>query len=333
MGISYVEAIRLLFTELEITRVPNRTSVLLDRIAKANNYQTQLKWRVNVGGAAVAGRATTADVGATNAADTLKSCILPIGDRVLGHTFSVLTTEIAEAKSAGEGAIKDLFLEHIYSAYSVIMPALNALLYSGVGSTASHGVFGLDQVVDATAYAGIVKATYPEWSGALLANGGTARALSRGLFDGLDVAFSRAGVDYDTIVTTPEVIKKYGQLFAADRAMTVAGPNGVADIGFSGYLYNGKPLLMDPQCPTGAMYFFNSSNVQLRTFATEGTVKDDGGNVRGVQVRNSNTLGLNFSISQLFGRNPDKFEFEIGIKPQLMVRNPRAVGIVRDIIQ
>ena len=92
MGMSYVEAIRLLFTELEITRVPNRSSVLLDRIAKANNYQTQLKWRVNVGGAAVAGRATTADVGATNAADTLKSCILPIGDRVLGHTFSVLTT-------------------------------------------------------------------------------------------------------------------------------------------------------------------------------------------------------------------------------------------------
>lgn len=333
MGISYTEAIRLLFTELDITRIPNRSSILLDRLTKANQYQTQLKWRVNVGGAAVAGRATSADVGATNTADTLKGCVLPIGDRVLGHTFSVLATEITEAKSAGEGAIKDLFLEHIYSAYSVIMPGLNAAMYNGNGSAASHGVFGLNEVVDGAAYAGIAKATFPEWVGTLLANGGTARALSRGLFDSLDVAFSRAGVNYDTIVTTPEVIKKYGQLFAADRAMTVAGPNGVADIGFSGYFYNGKPLIMDPQCPNGSMYFFDTSNVEVRTFATEATVKDDSGNVRGVQIRNSSTMGLNFSISQLLGRNPDKFEFEIGIKPQLRIRNPRSVGVVRDIIQ
>ena len=333
MGISYVEAIRLLFTELEITRIPNRSSVLLDRMAKASNYQTQVKWRVNVGGGAVSGRATTADVAGTDSQDTLKTCNLPIGDRVLGHAFSILGTEITEAKSAGEGAIRDLFMENIYSAYSVIMPELNRLLYVGTGNAGSHGIFGLDQVVDATAYAGIVKATYPEWVGALSANGGTARALSRGLFDSLDVAFSRSGVDYDTIITTPEVIKKYGQLFAADRAMTVAGPNGVADIGFSGYFYNGKPLLMDPQCPAGSMYFFNSANVQVRTFATEETVMNGSNEVRSLQVRNNNTMDLNFSIAQLYGKNPDKLEFEIGIKPQLMVRNPRAVGIVRDIIQ
>lgn len=333
MGITYTEAIRLLFTELDITRIPNRSSILLDRLTKANQYQTQLKWRVNVGGAAVAGRATSADVGSTNTSDTLKGCILPIGDRVLGHTFSVLATEIAEAKSAGEGAIKDLFLENIYSAYSVIMPALNSALYTGDGTSGSHGVFGLNQAVDAAAYGGVVKATYPEWVGALVANAGTPRALSRGLFDSLDVAFNRAGVGYDTIVTTPEVIKKYGQLFATDRAMSVAGPNGPADIGFSGYFYNGIPLTMDPQCPNGTMYFFNSTNVEVRTFATEETVKDDSGNIRGMQIRNSSTMGLNFSISQLIGRNPDKFEFEIGIKPQLRIRNPRSIGIVRDILQ
>ena len=333
MGISYVEAIRLLFTELDIKRIPNRSSVLLDRVSKASNYQTQVKWRINIGGAAVSGRATTADVVGADSQDTLKLCTLPIGDRVLAHSFSVLGTEVTEAKTAGEGAIRDLFLENVYSAYSVIMPELNRLMYSGTGNAASHGIFGMDQVVDAAAYAGIAKATYPEWTGALLANGGTARALSRGLFDSLDVAFSRAGVDYDTIMTTPEVIKKYGQLFAADRAMTVAGPNGVADIGFSGYLYNGKPLMMDPQCPSGSMYFFNSANVEVRTYATEETLRDSNDEVRGVQVRGDSTMGLNFSIARLYSRNPDKYEFEIGIKPQLRVFNPRSVGIVRDIIQ
>lgn len=331
--ISYAAAIRKQFTELDIQKVPYRPSALLNMLRKTDQQQLSIEWRANVGGGVVGGRAVTADVPTANdAADSLQKAVLPIGDHVIGHKFSLNRDRLTEAARIGEGAVQDLVGMHIEMAYELILNGLSLLCYTGTGNAASRGVFGLDQTFDATAYAGLAKATYPTWVAHMDANGGTARALTRAMFEKVDVFMQRNGVLYDTIMTTPEIVKKYTQLFSTDRGYNVVGASRPqADIGFIGASYNGVNLYADPQCPNGSMYFFNSRGIELKTFKGTDTVIE-GRTVKAV-TNGSSTFGMNWMISEIPNRNPDNIEIEIAVKPQLWVKQPKFVGIVRDIIQ
>lgn len=330
---SIVEALRQVFVELDITKLPYRPSTMLDMVTKRDIETDELWWRTNVGGAVVSGRAVTADVGTgDDAGDTLKKASLPIGNRVVGHKFSVMSNEITKAMAIGEGEVARLFEQFVNESYDVILPELSRVIYVGTGNAASHEVFGINQAVDATAYAGIAKASFPLWQGYLSANGGTARALSKSMFDLVDIYFQEnIGLMYDRIVTTPKIVKKYGNLFATDRSLTVTSAPTQADIGFSGYSYAGVPIMYDTQCPAGSMYFMRSSALEFYTFKNRPISYQ--GRVVKTDTKVESTFGMNFSIAELQNRNPDKVEIEISVKPQLKITNPRHIAIVRDIIE
>lgn len=331
--ISYAAAIRKQFSELDIQKVPYRPSALLNMLRKSDQRQLSIEWRANVGGGAVGGRAVTADVATGNdAADSLQKAVLPIGDHIIGHKFSLNRDRLAEAALIGEGAVQDLVGMHLEMAYELILNGLSSLLYTGTGNAGSRGVFGLDQAFDATAYAGLAKATFTQWVAYIDANAGTGRALSRAMFERVDVAMQRNGVIYDTIMTTPEIVKRYTSLFSTDRGYNVVGGSRPqADIGFIGASYNGVNLYADPQCPNGTMYFLNSRGIEVRTFRANDVTLD--GRLVKATTNGTNTFGLNFQISEIPNRNPDNIEIEIGVKPQLWIKQPKFVGIVRDIIQ
>jgi hypothetical protein len=331
--ISYAAAIRKQFTELDIQKVPYRPSALLNMLRKTDQQQLSIEWRANVGGGAVGGRAVTADVATANdAADSLQKATLAIGDHVVGHKFSLNRDKLTEAARIGEGAVQDLVGMHIEMAYELILNGLSLLCYNGTGNAASRGVFGLDQAFDAAAYAGIAKATYPKWAAYMDANGGTARALTRGMFEKIDVHMQKEGVLYDTIVTTPEIVKKYTSLFSTDRGYNVVGGSRPqADIGYTGASYNLVPILADPQCPTGTMYFFNSRGIELKTFKGTDTVVED--RLVKAVTNGESTFGMNWMISEIPNRNPDNIEIEIAVKPQLWIKQPKFVAVVRDVIQ
>lgn len=322
-----IDALTLLIEE-EIASVNFRPYVLLSRLAKRDSYQTQVKWDVNVGGAQVSGRATTADATVGNT-DSVRGATLAIGDRVLGHGFSVKRNDITQAKRTAPGALRELFAAHVRTAFDVVMPALNLVLYTGVGDPASHGVVGLQQIVTNTAsYGNLDPATYPEWTAFVNANA-TARALSRSLFSAMDVGLARKGVAYDSIITTPEMVEKYGELFSSDRALNTTQVNGTADIGFSGYSYKGKPIIFDTHCPNGTLYFLDASNLALYTYALTDSVDAE----QAQMAKSEKTMGLNFLVAQLPSNNPHAIRYEISLQPQLKAHNRRAVGVLKDIIQ
>lgn len=328
-----LEALTLLIEE-EIEKVEFRPYVLLSNLQKEDEFQSQLQWDVTVGGGTAAGRATTADA-SLQATDETKQAVLAIGDRVLGHGFSVLRTKIVEAKRTAPRALRNLFSTHIERAFEIILPALNQVLYTGTGNAASHGVYGLENVVANTAYAGIPTATYGEWSSTVHANGGTNRALSKVLLDNLDTAIKRRGGTYTHIYTTPEIVKKYEDLFNSERSLTVNQVNGIADIGFSGHAYRRTPIIEDTACPNNTIYFLDLSKLKVKTYSLGDarTMTNQEGRVIGAMANPEKTMGLNFLVAELPSNNPHALKMEISLQPQLQVRQPKCVAVLKDITQ
>jgi hypothetical protein len=327
-----LEAISLLIEE-EIEKVEFRPYVLLSNLNKEDEYQSQIQWDVTVGGGTASGRATTADASLNNTDET-KKAVLAIGDRVLGHGFSVLRTKIVEAKRTAPRALRSLFATHIERAFEIILPALNQALYTGTGNAASHGIFGLENVIANTAYAGIPTATYGEW--ASVVNGNAAnRALSKALMDNLDNAIKRRGGNYTHIYTTPEIVKKYEDVFNSERSLTVNQINGIADIGFSGHAYRRTPIIEDVHCPDNTLYFLDLSKLKVKTYSLGDSrvMTNNEGKIVGAMADPTKTMDLNFLVAELPSNNPHALKMEISLQPQLQVRQPKCVAALKNIIQ
>lgn len=328
-----LEALSLLIEE-EIEKVEFRPYVLLSNLQKDDEYQSQIQWDVTLGGGTATGRATTADASTSNTDET-KQAILAIGDRVLGHAFSVQRNKIVEAKRTAPRALRNLFATHIERAFEIILPTLNQVLYTGTGNSGSHGVYGLSSVVANSAYAGIPTSTYAEWSSTVQDNSGTNRALTKQLMDGLDTAIKRRGGTYTHIYTTPEIVKKYEDLFNAERSLTVQQINGIADIGFSGQAYRRIPIIEDTACPNNTMYFLDLSKMKVKTYSLGdvATMTNNDGRVIGAMANPEKTMGLNFLVAELPSNNPHALKMEISLQPQLQVRQPKCVAVLKDITQ
>lgn len=325
-----VDSLRMLVEE-EISQVPLRTYPMVALLTKQDAYQSEIKWTVNVGGATASGRATDAASALTASADTNVGARLSIGTRVLGHRFDVLRNDIIQARRTAPGALRALFQSHVAAAFEVILNTLNGVLYTGTGNAASHGVFGLTYITTAAnaVYAELSSATYADWVALNSGNNGTNRALSRTLLGSHYSAMVRRGAEYDAIFTTPELVEKYAELFAAEPSTSVTiAPQGAIDLGFGEITYRGRPVIADPACPNNRLFFVNSRNVSLYSY----NLAESGPN--SVMADSQKTLGMNFLVAELPSSNPHVVSYEISLQPALRVYNRRKdVSVMSDITQ
>lgn len=308
-----------LVVDEEVASLPLGEYPMLSRLTKKTTSQKQLKWNANVGGAGVTGEATTANV--TNyTEDAVVGATLPIGTARLRHSFQVMREDIAEAAAAGKGALRDLFGYEIQSGLRAIMESLSGHLYTGTGTNAAGGLVGLNAAATAAVYANIDSAVYTAWSSVISTNG-TNRALALKLLVDFEAALKRKGANFTAIYTTPEIVARYKELFAANVAIDNILPAGQADIGigYTGLTYAGRPIIADQYCPASSLYFVKESEVELFTFGQNNT-----GTREGMQV----------AIESLPSSNPDAQNYCIYVKPQLKVINrTKAVGVMNAITQ
>ena len=282
---------------------------MLNRLQKKVISQQLIKWNTNAQGATATGEATTVEISAFDKDDVVGAS-LPIGKNRLRHSFSLQKEDIAEAKAAGKGALSDLFGYQIESGMRVIMETLSGRLYTGTGVSSHGGIVGLQTAVAATGvYADVDPATYPEWS-AFVNSAGSNRAMTSVLLNAMDVGIRRKGGNFTAIYMTPELASKYKELFAANLSIQNQLPAGVADLGYTGLAYMGRPIVQDIYCPANQVYFVNEPEVCLYTYAQNNT---------------SNRSGMQFYIEQLPSTNPDAEKYVVAVKPQLQVHN-RAKG-------
>lgn len=331
-----LDAIRLVLEE-EIAQTPNRMSETLKALRKNDAFQTQITWDVNVGGATVSGRAATTNPSVQNT-DTVIGASLPIGNYLVDHTFSIPGTQLTQLgnlpANMAPRALRGLFAAHMQTAFDVIYPRLNALIWNGTGAgdTTNLQVFGMNYVITAAnTYAGIAPGSYPSWVSYVNDNGGTPRPLSKELFAETEVEMFKRGITWNAIVTTPEIVKLYEALFDKNPGMP---SSDVADITYSGYTYKGRPILTDKDATTGSWWFIDLSGVQFYSFAQGqyGLASPDP--LLSVVSNPEKTDGINFLISQLPNTNPQAISYNISVMPQLKVHNrAKQICAIKDIDQ
>jgi hypothetical protein len=172
----------------------NRSAVTakLIRMEPANGQGggKQIGWDVAFSGAAAASFAEGSAIGSTEAASDINlPAVLAFGQ--YRSTFQLSNLEIKKAKAsvANAAELGRLVVERLDGSLTKMATVANSDMHAGTGVDGSGNptIFGLTQALATTgSYAGISKATYMEWAGNALANGGTGRALTQDLLYNAD---------------------------------------------------------------------------------------------------------------------------------------------------
>lgn len=326
----------------KLSRQFNRMSVVAAALPSEEGFGKNVAWDAEFSGATAGSYAEGADV----AGGELNVDVLVPATLSWGHyrsAFKVSETEL-DAASSSQGsadAILALLDERIMSAGSKLASVINSDLWVGTGTDGSGNpnIVGLHGGALETSgiYAGVNRATYVEWKGNVLANGGVARALTVDLMDQMEAnIFSASGVRPNLIVCDPATFRKYKGLFESVRRIEGTGPIDRYDTSTSELFYQGIPILRDKDATAGTMSFLNTKDVKkiylpstkmaqsdvFKTMMKEGVGSNGDGE--------DNFTGLPFKIAPL-AKNGDSLTFFVKSVLNLKVARPCSMGYIKDL--
>jgi len=124
---------------------------------------------------------------------------------------------------------------------------------------------------------GITVASNPDWAAQVFSNGGTNRALTKELMQEpltqIGLRSNASEADIDLLMCNGRVKDKYIALCVADQYF----PNVVKlKGGQQGVEFNGKPLIVDPQCRRNTLYYLNTDTLDFLTVEGIGFADWDG---------------------------------------------------------
>ena len=214
--------------EDELQRQWNRTTVLLNKIMAARGVSEgkgkNVAFDVEFTGATAATVAEGSDIPATEYAQDIDVPAIAAWAHYRS-SFQVTETELDAAFSSGpQGmptALKDIFGARVLSAGALIASQIesDSMTGTGVDSNGNPTVIGIyGGALGTGPYLGINPVTYSEWSGNVLANGGTARQLTPDLLETADSnIFTNASIPWDTLMTSVGVARKIQPVFHAGQ--------------------------------------------------------------------------------------------------------------------
>ncbi|MBD2060502.1 phage major capsid protein [Oculatella sp. FACHB-28] len=313
-------------TELDVLNMP-----MLQRLPKFRTAQKSLNWNVNVAGAGATGEAVTADV-STYSSDQIRPAALPIGVHRVRSSFQIPRGFMAQAAAHGEGELRNLLALHLKGASREIMQTVAGAIYSGTGAAANGGIVGLGAIhatavldnKSVDAYAGIDPddAGNALWTNYINPLDGefTPDVMFETAEEILEGTVTGTKGNYTAIYCRPSTATKYKKLFAAEASIQTA-PYGVADLGFSSLSFEGRPVIQDPYCPAGLMYFVNESEISLYSFADQVTL----------QAETVPDQIVTIYLVPMPSTNPEMVNFAAYLKPQLKIERRSAVAVITGI--
>lgn len=159
---------------------------------------------------------------------------------------------------------------------------------SGPSASGNRELTGFDAIIASSGLLyNIDPATEPEWTSTILANGGTARALSEGLMIQMADAINTRGASASVILTSKGVRRAYFNLLSQTR-QTVNTQEFKG--GFTGLAFTTDdgdiPLVSDVDAPLGKLYFVSEDN--LTYYHDKDWHWEDRGGSMWQQVRDTN---------------------------------------------
>lgn len=185
-------------------------------------------------------------------------------------------------QNRGAPQIVSLVTDKVKEGISDVLQKFSTVMYQAYASKGADELDGLYTVIQAhgsdTTYAGISSANSTNWKAGVLDTTTTALSL-----------YGSGSMDYnirqcwfrgrpDLIVTTQAIASEYAsKLQPGERRAPGEGKSGATDLAFAGI-----PIITDPQCPAGDMFFLNTKHLWLyaqsgENFSTGAWEKDPTG--------------------------------------------------------
>lgn len=271
-------------------------------------------------------------------------------DATLGWAHYRKSTKVTEtaidAAATSDGVapsdLVSLYETRVLGQSTRLVSKINRDIYAGTGTDGSNptivGLFG-GSTDDSGNYAGVSRSSRAEWKGNVLANGGSARALTIKLLYQADQAlFEACGEGATHILCSPGVHQTYSSLFEIVRRN--AGDRGPLryEAGSSELFFKGVPLIRDKDCPAGKLIFVNVNYLRVQFLPRAGVPNDAVvqqmrnlmGSTGGSEGAIPTATAIPFRLA-LLAKTGDSTKLSLKQTLQLVVNRPNAFCQVTDI--
>lgn len=196
----------------------------------------------------------------------------------------IIISKDEELQNSGETQVLQLLKSKIQIVEETLKAAVTTQLYSDGTGNGSKDLTGLKAAIAATGtYGGIDRATYTWWQSKVVSNSGTPGtpgnlALAKMIATFLSI--SDGNDQPDLLLCGQGTWYEYYKLVEGKITVNTEMGKKMAGYGFQTLEFMGKPVVADPSCTEGLIYFLNSKYLKWRphksaNFATTPFRTDD----------------------------------------------------------
>jgi hypothetical protein len=173
-----------------------------------------------------------------------------------------------ELQNSGETQVLALLKSKIQIVEETLKSTVTGMLYGDGTGNGGKDLTGLGAAIAATGtYGGIDRGTYDWWKAKVVSNSGTPGTpgtLSLTSMMRLFLSLSDGNDQPDMLLCGVATWHEYFKLMDSKISIQTTVGKKMADYGFQTLEFMGKPVMADPNCPEGIMYFLNSKYLNWR---------------------------------------------------------------------
>lgn len=181
----------------------------------------------------------------------------------------IIISKDEELQNAGETQVLQLLKSKIQIVEETLKSSVTSMLYGDGTGNGGKDITGLGAAVATTGvYGGIDRDTYAWWRAKVSTNNpttpGTAATLDLNNMMRLFLALSDGNDQPDLILCGMATWHEYFKMVESKVQINTTMGKKMADYGFQTLEFMGKPIMADPNCPEGIMYFLNTKYLNWR---------------------------------------------------------------------
>ena len=181
----------------------------------------------------------------------------------------IIISKDEELQNSGETQVLSMLQSKIQIVEETLKSSITSMLYGDGTGNGGKDLTGLGAAISNTGtYGGIDRSVYTWWQAKVLSNHattpGTAATLSLDKMMRMFLALSDGNEQPDIILCGVATWLEYFKLLEAKIDIQTTVGKKMADYGFQTLEFMGKPIMADPNCPEGIMYFLNSKYINWR---------------------------------------------------------------------
>lgn len=262
------------FIREKVVKQYNRSSVTTNILRKETGMGKNLAWDVSVG----TGTGQVFDEGqvvSTFNADTEVLATLPWAE--YGDAFKI-TGRAEDGAQYSRTELANTWVFKLRQAAERAAKLVNDDIWTGDGSASPQKLFGITLASNGPlsvsgTYANVSRATYSQFAGITLGNGGIPRAVSLPLIEyGFEQVFNASGKIPTYGLTTSNIWRLLCELAGGQRFIMqeiyIRGQKLNISMGFNAVEINGVPVFKDISVPTGYLGFFSDDSIALEYLPT-----------------------------------------------------------------